>query len=167
MLFLNGTPPILYAGLGFNRSREAIERLSMATHNAVPSRTIMRRFRNPRYAPELLERRLSPSATAPPPADVSTTDTGTTDTSVDMTTADTTDPNIAPGTMDDMTTADTSSDPDPAPGTTDEMTGTADTSDPAPDPAPGDIPPDDPDPPADPGGPGYDDADADADYAYV
>src|SRR4051812_33428063 len=35
----------------------------------------MRRFRNPRYAPESLERKLSPSGFAPPPADVSVVET--------------------------------------------------------------------------------------------
>ena len=36
-----------------------------------------RSFRNPQYAPEMLERKLSPSdiAVAPPPADVTTVDT--------------------------------------------------------------------------------------------
>lgn len=85
----------------------------------------MRRFRNPRYAPESLERKLNPSTVSPLPADYSTIDPA-------ATTTDGSSEYWSPSYEDDWVYV-ASTDPSESP------------SNPYPDPAP----------PDDPGGPGY------------
>jgi hypothetical protein len=76
----------------------------------------MRRIRNPRYAPEFLERKLSPSGfpVEPPPAEVSPVDSAATDPQVVMV-ADPGDAVAPPGPLSEAT-ADAVASPPPLPG---------------------------------------------------
>src|SRR4051812_15941408 len=102
----------------------------------------MRRFRNPRYAPESLERKLSPSGFAPPPADVSWEQAPAGSSGSSATCDYSQAPSDPP--VDSGPTSSGSPAPEPPPADPSPMVS-----------SPGDPPPSDPDYPNDPEGPAY------------
>ena len=102
----------------------------------------MRRFRNPRYAPESLERKLSPSGFAPPPADVSC-EQAPADSSGSSATCDYSQAPSDPSVYSGPTSSGYSA-PEPPPENPYPTVS-----------SPGDPPPSDPDYPNDPEGPAY------------